>query len=137
MGKVFTILLGVCFAFLGACTSTTPTAFRVTNDAGRPVAGAHARIILLDAGMPLPLRSGTFEEVAKVRSVGGAISDADGVVELPVVGMREHLIEVEGPVLRASDPRSAPTGVWVYRPKDASLVARGEDAIPLRIERVE
>ena len=58
--------------------------------------GAHARIILLDAGMPLPVRSGTFEEVANVRSVGGAISDVDGVVELPVVGVREHLIEVEG-----------------------------------------
>ena len=40
-------------------------------------------------------------------------------------------------MLGGSDPRNAPKGVWVYRPKDASLVAQGEDAIPLRIERVE
>lgn len=137
MKRCFAILVGVCLALLGACASTTPTAFRVTDDAGRPLAGAHARIILLDAGVPLPVRSGTFEEVAQVRSVGGDIADADGVVELPIAGSREHLIEVEGPVLGAPDPRNAPVGVWVYRPKDGSLIRQGEDASGLRIERVD
>lgn len=137
MQQALAILLGVYIVCLNACASTTPTAFRVTDDAGRPLAGAHARIILLDAGVPLPVRPGTFEEVAKVRSVGGDFSDADGVVELPVVGVREHLIEVEGPVLGALDPRNAPVSVWVYRPEDGSLTAQGEAALPLRIERVE
>ena len=137
MTRSLATLTLLCTALAGGCTAPTPVAFRITDADGSAVAGAHARIILLDAGVPLPVRAGSLEEAGMTQADGGDFSDANGMVELPVAGTREHLIEVEGPVLGVPDPRGAPVGVWVYRPGDGSLTQRGEDAVPLRIERVD
>ena len=72
-----------------------------------------------------------------ITAQGGGFTDEAGLIELPVVGQREHLIEVEGPVLGAADPGNAPVAIWVYRPGDGSLLLQGETAQALRIERVD
>jgi hypothetical protein len=130
------ILPLVVIAMLGGCASPSPVAFRVLDPDGRPVVGAHARVILLDAGAPLPVSAGSLQEAAMLTSAGGGFTDRDGRIELPVVGTREHLIEVEGPVLGAVDPANAPVAIWVYRPADGSLLPHGKAGQPLRVERV-
>lgn len=72
-----------------------------------------------------------------ITALGGGFTDKTGLVRLPVSGEREHLIEIEGPVLGAIDPRNAPVAIWVYRPNDDSVRPQGETAQPLRVERAE
>lgn len=121
----------------GACASPTPTAFRITDPSGRPVAGAHARIILLDAGAPLPVSVETIEEGAMLRASSGGFSDGEGRIVLPVLGDRDHLIEIEGPVLGVPDPQAAPVAAWFYRASDGSVVPSGQTEQPLRLDRIE
>ncbi|MFI4853784.1 MAG: hypothetical protein ACIAQF_02255 [Phycisphaerales bacterium JB065] len=129
--------LALAVLLLGGCSSPSSVAFRVTDEHGDPVVAAHARIILLDAGVPLPVNGRALEEAGMITALGGGFTDAAGLVQLPVSGGREHLIEIEGPVLGAIDPRNAPVATWVYRPADGSLQPQGETAQSLRVERAE
>lgn len=131
------ILPLVVTALLGGCVSPSPVAFRVTDAQGDPVAGAHVRILLMEAGAQIPVSGDTLEETAMLASAGGGFSDRSGRVVLPVIGGRVHMIEIEGPVLGAADPMDAPVAVWFYRPSDRSLVGHGQGEQALRVDRVE
>jgi len=125
------LLLGVAW-LVGGCASAAPVEFRITDASDRPVAGAHARIIALDAGAPLPVSRRSLEDLAMARETTGGFSDRDGRLSLPVLRGREHLIEVEGPSLgRAELP--APISVWVYRAADGAIVRTGQSNDSLRI----
>lgn len=131
-----TLALSFAALLLAGCASPSPVLFRVLDAQGQPVVGAHARVILLDAGAPLPVSTRALEEISMLATSGGGFTDRNGRVELPVAGRREHLIEVEGPVLGATDPANAPVAIWVYRPADGSLLPHGKAGQPLRVERV-
>jgi len=137
MARPLLLMLASASLVLGGCTSPSPVVFQVTDMQGQPVRAAHARIILLDAGVPLPISGRALEEAGMITTAGGGFTDASGRIALPVVGDREHLIEIEGPVLGALDPRDAPVSIWVYRPGDGSLLPQGEEAQTFRVERVD
>ncbi len=137
MIRLLLLMIATGSLLLGGCTAPSPVLFRVTDAQGQPVRAAHARIILLDAGVPLPVSGRALEEAGMITVAGGGFTDAAGRISLPVVGDREHLIEIEGPVLGTDDPRNAPISIWVYRPGDGSLLAQGEAAQTFRVERVE
>lgn len=131
------ILVSVCLSMLGSCASPSPVVFEVVDASGQPVVGAHARIILLDAGAPLPLSSRSLEETAALTEPTGGFTDREGRVVLPVMGEREHLIEVEGPVLGDDGFENSGASMWVYRPAEGSIVRSGQSASGLQIRRVE
>jgi len=122
---------------LASCASPSPVVFEVVDASGRPVVGAHARIILLDAGAVLPLSQRSIEEVAALSEPTGGFTDRDGRVVLPVIGEREHLIELEGPVLGGDGLENSGASIWVYRPAEGSIVRSGQSAPGLRMRRVE
>jgi hypothetical protein len=128
------LLLGVASLVCG-CSSVAPFEFRITDASDRPVAGAHARIIALDAGTGLPVSKRSLEDVAMARETSGGFSDRDGRIVLPVLRGREHLIELEGPSL-GSAGLPAPVSVWVYRAADGAVARTGQSDDALRINPV-
>ena len=138
MPRSFAFLLWpVCVSVISGCAAPTQVVFEVVDVSGRPVAGAHARIILLNAGAPLPLSRNALEEVAALTEPTGGFTDQSGRVVLPVMGEREHLIEVEGPVLANDGLESSKASVWVYRPAQGSIVRSGQSESGLRVRPVE
>lgn len=117
------------------CAGPEGAVFEMVDGTGDPVVGAHARIIVLDAGAPLPLSRRALEEAAHVTAATGGFTDRRGRVALPVVGDREHLIEVEGPVLGVERSGEG-FWVWVLR-ADGSVVRSGQGEDGMRMRRVD
>lgn len=128
------LVLGVA-SLVGGCGSVRPVEFRITDASDRPVAGAHARMIALDAGAPLPVSKRSLEEVAMAGETSGGFSDRDGRLVLPVLRNREHLIEIEGPSL-GNGGLAGIVSVWVYRAADGRVVRTGQSDDALRIGRL-
>ncbi len=105
-------MIGRAIAFLAAalcaaCTPTRAVELRVTRtDGGAPVAGAHVRVIPLDAGLvPLPLDASTLAEIGYAGRPTGAVTDDDGRARLDLLDDRPSVVEVASPFLE-------PPGRW-------------------------
>ncbi len=131
------VVLSACLPVFGGCAASTPMVFEVVDASGSPVAGAHARIIVLDAGAALPLNTGSLEEVAHLRSATGGFTDGRGRIVLPVMRSREHLIEVEGPALGVGRAGEAEASFWIYQRDGGLAVRSGQAESGLRVRRVE
>lgn len=138
---MFRVISGLIASWLAvhgaACTKPIPVEFSLMGPDDKPVVGAHARIIALDAGAPLPVTRHSLAEAGLLQSGTGTFSDERGHLVLRTLPKREHLIEIERPVFGSFAAEEYPPMLWwVYRAGPREIIPLGDLDRPFRLERL-